>query len=195
LEGQYSQILIHGHPIVSNLGTVYGLMGINTSNIKQVEIVKGPGTILHGPEAVSGTINIILKDPSDLSPFSLSLDGTTHMEHALSSTATHKWNNTASSLIFDYAGNYNRLDENNDGFTDVPLFERFSVLNQWMSDLSKSTSLKVFGRYYYEDRFGGEMNWNRSYRGGDEIYGESIYTKRGELFGGFDKTFSEKNKL
>jgi outer membrane receptor for ferrienterochelin and colicins len=38
-------------------------------------------------------------------------------------------------------------------------------------------------RYLYEDRFGGEMQWNKSYRGSDEVYGESIYTNRVEAFG------------
>ena len=27
------------------------------------------------------------------------------------------------------------------------------------------------------------MQWNKSYRGGDEVYGESIYTRRFELLG------------
>jgi outer membrane receptor for ferrienterochelin and colicins len=39
------------------------------------------------------------------------------------------------------------------------------------------------GRYVYEDRWGGQMNWSEAYRGGDEIYGESIYTSRWEAMG------------
>ena len=41
-------------------------------------------------------------------------------------------------------------------------------------------------RYFYEDRWGGEMNWNSDFRGGDEVYGESIYTSRIEIFGRYD---------
>jgi outer membrane receptor for ferrienterochelin and colicins len=196
LEGQYSQVLINGHPVVSNLGSVYGLMGINSSNIKQIEIIKGPGTILYGPEAVSGTINIILKDPSDLPRSSFSFEGTSHMEHAVSLSGVHKWSTAASSLIFDYAGNYNRIDDNKDGFTDVPLFKRYSLMNQWLADLSNKSRLKIIGRYYYEDRFGGEMGWDsRKHRGGGEIYGESIYTNRTELLGGVTSKISDKTDL
>jgi outer membrane receptor for ferrienterochelin and colicins len=196
LEGQYSQILINGHPVISNLGTVYGLMGINSSNIKQIEIVKGPGTILYGPEAVSGTINVILKDPSDLPAYSYKFEGTTHLEHAFSVSGVQKWDNTATSLIIDYAGNYNRIDENEDGYTDVPLFNRYSFMNQWISDFNENTSLKIFGRYYYEDRFGGQMNWNRKiHRGGSEVYGESIFTNRGEIFGGLTNKLSDALEL
>jgi len=42
LEGPYTLVLIDGMPIVSGLGTVYGLSGIPNSLIEQIEIVKGP---------------------------------------------------------------------------------------------------------------------------------------------------------
>lgn len=35
------------------------------------------------------------------------------------------------------------------------------------------------------------MNWDERYRGGDEVYGESIYTSRWELFGIYQLPFSE----
>jgi outer membrane receptor for ferrienterochelin and colicins len=36
------------------------------------------------------------------------------------------------------------------------------------------------------------MRWNKSFRGGDSIYGESIYTKRFELFGTYQLPIKEK---
>lgn len=50
-------------------------------------------------------------------------------------------------------------------------------------------------RYVYEDRWGGEMNWNKNFRGGDSIYGESIYTSRVELIGNYQLPFKEKMVL
>jgi outer membrane receptor for ferrienterochelin and colicins len=44
----------------------------------------------------------------------------------------------------------------------------------------------------YEDRWGGETNWNKSFRGGDQVYGESIYTKRAELIGNYQLPLQEK---
>jgi outer membrane receptor for ferrienterochelin and colicins len=38
----------------------------------------------------------------------------------------------------------------------------------------------IAARGVYEDRFGGDVRWEKKHRGGDEIYGESIYTKRAE---------------
>ena len=61
LEGPYTLVLIDGMPIVSGLGTVYGLSGIPNSLIEQIEIVKGPASSLYGSEAVGGLINVITK--------------------------------------------------------------------------------------------------------------------------------------
>ena len=36
------------------------------------------------------------------------------------------------------------------------------------------------------------MNWNKSYRGTDQIYGESIYTSRQEVIGKYQLPVSEK---
>ncbi len=65
LEGPYTLVLIDGMPIVSGLGTVYGLSGIPNSLISQIEIVKGPASSLYGSEAVGGLINIITKHPPE----------------------------------------------------------------------------------------------------------------------------------
>jgi len=51
------------------------------------------------------------------------------------------------------------------------------------------------GRYYNEDRWGGDMRWAKEFRGGDSIYGESIYTKRWELIGQYQLPVKEKLML
>ena len=61
MKGPYTLVLIDGMPIMSSLSSVYGLNGIPTSFIKQIEIVKGPSSTLYGSEAVAGVINIITK--------------------------------------------------------------------------------------------------------------------------------------
>ena len=69
LEGPYTLVLIDGMPIVSGLGTVYGLSGIPNSLIEQIEIVKGPASSLYGSEAVGGLINVITKNALDAPVF------------------------------------------------------------------------------------------------------------------------------
>ena len=64
LEGPYSQILINSRPIFSGLAGVYGLELIPANMIEKVEVVRGGGSALYGSNAIAGTINIILKEPS-----------------------------------------------------------------------------------------------------------------------------------
>src|SRR5690606_36559942 len=69
---------------------------------------------------------------------------------------------------------------------------RISIFNKWNFDRKDNRIFSVAGRYVYEDRWGGEMNWNKTYRGEDEIYAESIYTKRWEFFGIYQLPIKEK---
>ena len=83
MEGPYTLVLINGMPIMSSLSTVYGLNGIPTSLIKQIEIIKGPSSTLYGSEAVAGVINILTKDPVDVSNVEIESFITSHLEKIL----------------------------------------------------------------------------------------------------------------
>ncbi|HNT94366.1 MAG TPA: TonB-dependent receptor, partial [Bacteroidales bacterium] len=74
MEGPYSQILINSRPIFSGLAGVYGLELLPANMIERVEVVRGGGSALFGSNAIAGTINIILKEPS-VSSFELGLNG------------------------------------------------------------------------------------------------------------------------
>lgn len=184
LEGPYTMILIDGMPIVSGLSSVYGLNGIPQSLIDRIEIVKGPASTLYGSEAVGGLINVITKSPSKAPIVSLDVFGTTYGEVNADVAAKFKMGKKAQSLLgINYFNYSSPVDKNNDGFTDVTLQDRISVFNKWTINRKNDRLLTFAARYIYEDRWGGEMNWNKRFRGGDSIYGESIYTNRWELYG------------
>ena len=184
LEGPYTFVLIDGMPIVSSLASVYGLNGIPNGMIEKVEIIKGPAGTLYGSQAVGGLINVITKLPEYSPRFFSDVYGTSWKEFNADLGFTARLGENTNSLtgingfIYD-----NPIDNNNDNFTDVTQQKRFSVFQKfsWQPNTEKSGSLAL--RFLYEDRWGGELNWTPAYRGGDEIYGESIYTNRFELIG------------
>ncbi len=193
LEGPYTMILIDGMPIVSGLSTVYGLNGIPQSLIERVEVVKGPASTLYGSEAVGGLINIITKQPNNAPLFSVDIFGTTWGE--LNTDLSSKFNigkNTQSLLGINYFNYSNPIDNNEDNFTDVTLQDRISVFNKWNFNRESGKIFSLAGRYVYEDRWGGEMQWSPEFRGGDSVYGESIYTSRWELLGTYELPIREK---
>ncbi len=193
LEGPYTMVLIDGMPIVSGLSTVYGLSGIPQSLVERVEIVKGPASTLYGSEAVGGLINIITKKPSNAPLVAVDVFGTTWGEVNTDMAARFRAGKKAQSLLgLNYFNYQNPVDNNKDNFTDVTLQNRLSVFNKWSFDRKDNRLFSLAGRYVYEDRWGGEMNWSREYRGGDEVYGESIYTSRWELFGTYQMPVKER---
>ena len=196
LEGAYTMVMIDGMPMVSSLGTVYGLSGIPNSLIERIEIVKGPASSLYGSEAVGGLINIITKRAHAAPKLSADVFSTSWGEYNTDLGFKFSTGKTADVLTgINYFNYQNPVDLNNDGFTDLTLQDRISVFQKWNFNRPENRVFSIAGRFMYEDRWGGEMNWNRSYRGGDEVYGESIYTKRGEVFGQYQLPLKEKLML
>ena len=196
LEGPYTFVLIDGMPIVSGLSTVYGLTGIPQALIQRVEVVKGPASTLFGSEAVGGIINIITKKPSN-SPM-LFVDSFSSSWEEINTDIGFKYN--ASKKIqgllgINYFNYQNIIDNNNDNFTDLTLQNRISIFNKLNIERSNNKLFTIAFRYVYEDRWGGETNWNKSFRGTDLVYGESIYTSRWETFGTYELPTTENIRL
>jgi outer membrane receptor for ferrienterochelin and colicins len=192
LEGPYTMVLIDGMPIVSGLATVYGLTGIPQALIDRIEVVKGPASTLYGSEAVGGLINVITKSPLTAPVFSVDGFTTGWGETNLDLGIRSKWGSNVQSLT-GISGFYydNPVDNNGDGFTDLTLAKRISLFQKIQVDRPNNRVFNLAARYVYEDRWGGEMNWTKADRGGDQVYGESIYTSRWETFGVWQLPTSE----
>lgn len=196
LEGPYTLVLIDGMPIVSGLGTVYGLSGIPNSLIDQIEIVKGPASTLYGSEAVGGLINIITKHAVEAPAFFAESFATGWGEFNFDLGTKFGIGEKIDVLMGVNYFNYdNPIDNNGDNFTDLTLQDRISVFQKWNFARSKARTFSLAGRFFYEDRWGGELQWTPEFRGSNEIYGESIYTRRWELIGKYQLPIEEKMLL
>lgn len=187
LEGPYTLVLIDGMPIVSGLSTVYGLSGIPNALIDHIEIVKGPASSLYGSEAVGGLINVITKSPESGDTFVADVRANNWQEFNTDLSFKTKVSKKATSLLgVNYFNYQDPRDDNGDNFTDLTLQDRISIFNSWSFRRKANKKFYVAGRFFYEDRWGGEMQWTPQFRGGDSIYGESIYTTRYELLGKYE---------
>ena len=193
LEGPYTLVLIDGMPIVSGISTVYGLSGIPNSLIEKIEIVKGPASSLYGSEAVGGLINIITKLPENaprvFADSYISGWGELNTDLGFKTKIGSKAHMLFGLNYFNYS---NPIDKNNDNFTDVTLQDRISIFQKIDFKRDNHRMFSIAVRFIYEDRWGGDMQWNKSFRGGSVIYGESIYTKRFEILGNYQLPTFEK---
>lgn len=193
LEGPYTMVTIDGMPIVSSLSSVYGLFGIPSQMIERVEIVKGPASGLYGSEAVGGLINIITRSPEKAPKFSASLMSTSWLEHSVDLGFRIKAGSKTSSLLgINYFRYGNTEDRNKDNFTDATLQHRISLFNKWSFNRRQNRTASLAFRYFYENRWGGEMQWTPKFRGSDSLYGESIYTTRLEAIGSYQLPVRER---
>lgn len=195
MEGPYTMVMIDGMPIVSALSGVYGLSGIPNSMIERIEIVKGPASTLYGSEAVAGLINVITKKPERAPQLSVDVFGTSYNEYNLDAAVKFKVGKANSLLSTNAFWFDTKWDKNNNNFTDITLQKRVSVFNKWSFERKFNREANIGIRYMTEDRWGGEMNWAKNWRGTDSVYGESIYTKRFELIGNYQLPVNEKIKL
>lgn len=155
MEGPYSQILIDGRAVFSGLASVYGLELIPSSMIKKIEVVKGGGSVLYGSNAIAGTINLILGEPTNNS-YEFGVSGGSlglGLNDAAAPASEFNVNMNGSIVssdhqsglsLFGFYRNRAPFDANNDGFSEISklwnltagtrLFHRFGSRSKLTGD-------------------------------------------------------------
>jgi outer membrane receptor for ferrienterochelin and colicins len=65
LPGRYTTLLIDGVPIFSSVSSAYGLDSVSVYGVERIDVARGAGASLNAPEALSGTVNIVSKRPTE----------------------------------------------------------------------------------------------------------------------------------
>jgi outer membrane receptor for ferrienterochelin and colicins len=141
---------------------------------------------------VGGLINVITTDPASADKLSINSNISSYLEGNVDLGFTKKMGKVNMLLGVNYFKYGNPVDLNDDNFTDVTLQDRISVFNKWNLERPNNRIANVAFRYVYEDRWGGEMQWTPEFRGGDIVYGESIWTNRYEIISNYQLPLKEK---
>lgn len=193
MEGPYTMVLMDGMPIVSSLSTVYGFSSIPNSIIERLEIVKGPAAAQYSPEAMGGMINIVTKDFGSTPKLYADIWGSSWLESNADLATKLTWHKKISGLLSaNYYQFQQRIDNNRDGFTDMPLQQRISAFSKWQVQRPFSRKAELAARYIYEDRWGGQTFWEPYMRGTEIAYAEQISTRRWELIGAYQLPLKEQ---
>lgn len=180
LDPSYTEINVDGMPVLSGLGTLYGLDGVAVQDVSKVEITKGSGSTLFGAGAIAGAVNLVSAEPRRDRSFGLKLSGNHLGRHTVSGYTAGLTGGLPMRLSVTYSGEPQDVDTDHDGVTDTPRYSRINV--QYGTETSVSGgSLKLGARYYGEDRFAGDTRWTHDDRGSADIYGRDIHTTRQEI--------------
>lgn len=183
-EGVYSLIMIDGNPILGGNGSLYALSSIPFQIVERIEVVKGPASTMYGSDAMMGVINVITVNPQN-SASAIDMKLSTYLESTIDATLKLKQGKANGILAFSNFNQNMKWDFDKDNFTDVPLQNRVSVFNKWQFNNKYDKKSIVIGRYAFDRRYGGQLNYNKNWQGTDSIYGEYITTNRIEIFGNF----------
>lgn len=185
LDPSYTEVNVDGLPVLSGLGTLYGLDGLSVSDVKEVQVTKGSGSSLFGSGAIAGAVNLVSAraslTPRILTNMSIDNNG----KSTVSASASGLTGRVPMRLSVMHSAEPQYVDHDDDGLTDTPKYRRLN-LNYGIDPRLAKGSLKLGARYYNEHRYAGETNWHTGLRGGTEVYGRDILTDRKEASGKYE---------
>jgi outer membrane receptor for ferrienterochelin and colicin len=185
LSGSYIQLLTENASLISGLGITYGLNGIPGTQINAINIVKGPGSVIFGPEAISGMINVDLQDPEKADKWFINGYVDENLRREINVDRSIKLNQNLSAFLSFHIDDMTRkVDENGDRFLDMPLVRNINILNKWKYTNQKGLMSQLSFKYLNERRMSGEVSYDydRSYAD-MSAWGQKITTNRIELYG------------
>ncbi len=156
LDGKYAQMSLENVPFVRGLSIASGLTLIPGTWIKDINLSKGIGTAVNGPNAMTGQIDLCLLNPLEEPPLFVNLYGNSQGRlEANVHTAQRTGEHSANLLLLH--GNWfdQAMDQNGDGLLDMPRTKRLNAANRWMR-LDERRSSQVLVRAVHDERRGGQ---------------------------------------
>lgn len=171
LSGTYVQLLQENTPAVRGLAQNFGLEYIPGSWMSSIQVSKGTSSVINGYEATSGQINVELLKPQTQNPLSVNLMLNSEMmaeanvmggwqiplkehEHTDGEHCYHE--SLYTGVMAHYGGGFMSMDENKDGFADMPKVQNGNLANRWFYRHHDYT-FQALVRGLYDRRIGGQI--------------------------------------
>jgi hypothetical protein len=191
LSGIYSQIMTENVPLIRGLASTYGLNYIPGSWMESIQISKGTASVVNGYESTTGQINVEYKKPENTEKFYINLYGNSNLRFETNIDGSIKLNDKLSTMLMAHIDEFgNKIDQNHDGFMDLPKLQTYNIFNRWDYINPGKMVSKLGIKYLDETREGGQMDFNKGTMNFDTTgisndtkkYGFEIHTKRIEGF-------------
>ncbi len=164
LSGNYTQLLTENTPEIRGLAGSFGLTFIPGPWMEGIQVTKGVGSIVNGYESIAGQINIEEKKPDKAERLFINgyANNLGRLETSLdfAKKINNQW---STSLLTHVNGVSNKLDENKDGFMDIPTGRQYNFINRWKYMDSKGIIAQISLKYLSDQRQAGEMKFNPSF--------------------------------
>lgn len=175
LNGTYVQLLQENTPAVRGLAQTFGLEYIPGPWMNSIQVSKGTSSVINGYEATTGQINIELLKPNTQKPLSLNLMVNSetmveanlmggwqiplkeheHHDHHHEHDEHCHHESLYTGILAHYGQSFWAMDENKDGFADMPLEQNANLANRWFYRHGDYT-FQAFVRGLYDRHRGGQ---------------------------------------
>jgi outer membrane receptor for ferrienterochelin and colicin len=184
LAGIYSQILTENQPSIRILASTYGLNYVPGPWLKSISISKGTSSVVQGYESITGQINIDLKKPEGNQKLYLDLFANEHQRLEFNANSAFKINEKLfSTVLVHVSGQNNKVDNNNDGFLDMPTGNLVMFSNRYHFNHENRIKSRFGFEVMNEKRVGGQTQFSpENDKGGAEVYGIPVNSERFNLY-------------
>jgi outer membrane receptor for ferrienterochelin and colicin len=191
LSGVYSQIMTENVPLIRGLATAYGLNYIPGSWMESIQVAKGTSSVVQGYESITGQINVEYKKPETSEKLFINLFGNSNLRFEANADGAIKINDKLSTSLLIHAADFRyKFDRNGDGFMDMPKVTTLTGFNRWDYIVAGKWVSRLGIKYLYEDRNGGQMDFDKDSFNFDtngitsnaKQYGIGVKTNRIEAF-------------
>ena len=192
LNGTYIQTNVENIPGLRGLASTFGLNFIPGTWIQSIDVGKGAGSVVNGYESMTGQINVELQKPDSREKLYLNTYVNSFGRGEVNLNLNHQINEKWSTGLLTHASSLrNRIDQNKDGFLDLPLYTQFNGVNRWKYQGEKM--MMQFGvKALHEDRLGGQKDFTSQMKGTTEAYGFGSNVNRYEFFSKIARLFPDK---
>ncbi len=194
LDGKYTQILKDGYPLYSGFSGGLSLLQIVPLDLKQVEVIKGASSTLHGGGAIAGLVNLVSKRPADHREISLFLNGTSALGLDASAFYAEQFGNMGTTVFVSYNLG-SAYDPAGNGLTAIPEFRRTTINPKLFMSVSDRTSLSLGFNTTLEDRLGGDVKYIDGSGDSTRTYFEENITTRFSSQFGLEHKHSQTSSI
>ncbi len=194
LDGKYTQILKDGLPLYAGFSGGLSLLQIVPLDLKQVEVIKGASSTLHGGGAIAGLVNLVSKAPDGPAQLSFLFNGTSASGLDVSGFFSQKARKMGTTIFMSYNSG-SPYDPADIGLTAIPEFQRYTFNPKLFVYLNDKTTLNLGFNSTIEDRTGGDMQYIEGIADSTNSYFEKNETTRFSTQLGFDYLATKSAKF
>ncbi|NQW30308.1 MAG: TonB-dependent receptor [Ignavibacteria bacterium] len=157
LSGHYTQFMIDAVPLVRSVELPFGLDHIPGPFMESVSISKGASSVTNGYDGMTGQINIRYKDPWAAPRLHVNAYGNTMQRAELNLVSGQRLSSElATETMVHGRILQNEIDNNGDGFQDIPMFKQLNLVHSWMY-ADDNYEVHVFGRGILDNYSSGQL--------------------------------------